>query len=52
MIQILIVIIVLGLLVYLLEQLPLAPPFKLVGRVVAILLLIVYLIRAFGIALP
>lgn len=49
-IQILIVLIVVGFLLYLAETyIPLSPPFKLMIRVVAVLALCLFLLSAFGI---
>jgi len=50
MITLLIVIVIIGVGLYLVENyVPMAPPIKLVLRVVVILLLLLYLLRAFGI---
>jgi hypothetical protein len=51
MITLLLVIVVLGVALYLVENyVPMSPPFKIVLRVLVIVLLILYLLRAFGIA--
>jgi hypothetical protein len=51
MITLLLVIVILGVGLYLVEAyVPMSPPFKIVLRVVIIILLILYLLRAFGIA--
>lgn len=51
MITLILVIIVLGVALYLVESyIPMSPPFKVVLRVIVVVLLILYLLRAFGIA--
>lgn len=51
MIGLLIVLVVLGVALYLVETyVPMSPPIKVVIRVVVVLLIIVYLLRAFGVA--
>lgn len=51
MITLLLVIVILGVGLYLVENyVPMSPPFKVVLRVVVVVLLILYLLRAFGIA--
>ena len=50
MITLILVIVILGLALYLVEQyVPMSPPFKIVLRVVVVILLVLYLMRAFGI---
>lgn len=50
MIELLILFVVVGLVLYLVETyIPLSPPIKVVIRVVVVLLLCVWLLRAFGI---
>lgn len=48
MIILLIYIVILGLGLYLIEQIPMAPPFKLVARIVAVLILIMLLLSMAG----
>lgn len=48
LIGLIVVVIVLGLLLYLVESLPLASPFKLAARVLIILIAILYLLSAVG----
>jgi hypothetical protein len=50
MISLLITLVVIGLILYLISTLPIAEPIKNIIYVVAVLLLIVWLLRAFGIA--
>lgn len=51
MITLILVIVVLGVALYLVENyVPMSPPFKIVLRVIVIVLLILYLLRAFGIS--
>ena len=52
MITLLLVIAVIGVLVYLVEQLPLAAPFKIVIRALAIIIIILYIVQAFGLDIP
>ncbi len=50
LVELVIVLIVLGLALYLVEQyIPMSPPIKTVLRVVVVLVLILWLLRAFGI---
>jgi len=50
MIELLVVLVIIGLCLYLIESyVPLSPPIKTVIRVVVVLLLVLYLLRAFGI---
>lgn len=50
MIEVLVVLIVLGLCLYLVETyIPMSPPIKMVIRVVVVLFLVLWLLRAFGI---
>jgi len=51
MITLILVIVILGLALYLVENfVPMSPPFKVVLRVVVVILLVLYLLRAFGIS--
>lgn len=51
MITVIIGIVLIGLVVYLAETyIPMSPPFKVVLRVVVVLLLILWLVRVFGLA--
>jgi hypothetical protein len=51
MITLILVIIILGVALYLVEQyVPMSPPFKVVLRVIVVILLVLYLLRAFGIS--
>ena len=51
MITLILIIVVLGVALYLIENyVPMSPPFKIVLRVVVVVLLVLYLLRAFGIA--
>ena len=51
MIELLLVLVVIGVCLYLVENyIPMSPPIKTVIRVVVVLLLVLYLLRAFGIA--
>jgi hypothetical protein len=50
LVRVVVVIVILGLAIYLIEHyIPMADPFKLVLRVIVILALVLYLLRAFGI---
>lgn len=50
MITVLIVLIIIGVLMYLVETyVPMAPPFKLIIRIVVILFVVLWLLRIFGI---
>jgi hypothetical protein len=50
MIELIVIIVVIGLVVYLAETyIPMSPPIKIVLRVVVVLILIVWLLRYFGI---
>jgi len=51
MITVIIVLAIIGVLVYLLEQLPMAQPFKVAIRVIAILFVVLYLVQMFGLDL-
>lgn len=48
LITLLVYILIFGLLVYLVEMLPIAPPFKLAARVVMIVIAIIFLLRFVG----
>ncbi len=48
LISLLIVILVLGLLIYLVDLLPLPPPFKLAARIVIVLIAILWLLQGVG----
>jgi len=51
MITLILIIVVLGVALYLVENyVPMSPPFKIILRVLVVVLLILYLLRAFGIA--
>lgn len=51
MIQLLILLIIVGVCLYLVENfIPLSPPIKVVIRVIVVLVLIIYLLQAFGLA--
>lgn len=51
MIQMLIVLIICGVCLYLVEQyVPMSPPIKTVIRVIVVLLLVLYLLQAFGVS--
>ena len=51
MISLIILLVVIGLCLYLVENyIPMSPPFKIVLRVVVVLISIIILLRAFGIA--
>jgi hypothetical protein len=51
MITLILVIIVLGVALYLVENyIPMSPPFKIVLRVIVVVLLILYLLRVFGVS--
>ena len=51
MIALLLLIVVLGVALYLIEQyVPMSPPLKVVLRVVVVIVLVLYLLRAFGIS--
>lgn len=53
MIGVLLTLVVLGVLVYMLEQyVPMSPPFKVAIRVIVVLCVVVYLVRLFGLDLP
>ena len=53
MLTLLILIVLVGLGLYLVETyVPMAPPIKIILRVVVILLLLVYVARLFGVAVP
>ena len=53
MIQLLMVLVIVGVCLYLVENyVPMSPPIKTVLRVVVVLCLVLYLLRAFGIADP
>jgi hypothetical protein len=41
-------VIVLGLVIYLVDLLPLPPPFKLVARIIIVIIAILYLLQAIG----
>ena len=50
MIELLVLLVIVGVCLFLVEQyIPLSPPIKTVIRVVVVLLLVLYLLRAFGI---
>ena len=51
MIELLIVLVIVGVCLYLIENfVPMSPPIKTVLRVVVVLLLVLFLLRAFGVA--
>lgn len=51
--SLIIVLVIIGVVLYLIEQyVPMSPPIKTVLRVVVVLALALYLLRAFGVALP
>lgn len=52
LVSLVVMLIVLGLLLYLAESLPIAPPFKLVIRVVVVLGAILWLLQVFNLTLP
>jgi uncharacterized membrane protein len=53
MITLLLVLIVIGVIVYLVENfIPMPPPFKVVIRVIAVVFVILYLLNAFGLDVP
>jgi hypothetical protein len=50
MLELLLVLVICGVVLYLIEQyVPMSPPIKVVLRVVVVLLLVLFLLRAFGI---
>ena len=53
MIALLVTLVVVGLILYLVENyIPMSPPFKIVIRVVVVLFLILWLVRLFGLDVP
>lgn len=51
MIELLLVLVICGVALYLIEQyVPMSPPIKVVLRVIVVILLVLFLLRAFGIA--
>lgn len=48
LVGLLVMVIVLGLVIYLVDLLPLPPPFKLVARIIIVIIAILYLLQAIG----